>query len=168
MSSWKRNALLGVAVVVVAIQLVPVDRTNPPVEEEVPASPEVRAVLKRSCYDCHSHESVWPWYGYVAPVSWLVARDVSEAREHLNFSTWNRLPPEDRAEAFEEIWEEVDKGEMPLWFYVPLHPEAKLTEEDRLLLRAWTVAQGGAAPPADPTSAGASPRTDTSPAPITP
>jgi hypothetical protein len=143
MSSRKRWTVIGLAVVFVAIQLVPLDRTNPPVEQEVPASPEVRAVLKRACYDCHSHEVVWPWYGHVAPVSWLVARDVSEAREHLNFSAWNRLSPEDRAEAFEEIWEEVDKGEMPLWFYVPLHPEAKLTAEDRALLHAWTVAQGG-------------------------
>jgi uncharacterized membrane protein len=137
---WRRVAVvLGVAVL--AIQLVPVDRTNPPVEEEVPASPEVREILRRACYDCHSHETEWPWYSRVAPVSWLVARDVEEAREHLNFSTWNRLSAEDRAEGFEEAWEEVESGEMPLWFYVPLHPEAELTAEERSLLRAWSVAQ---------------------------
>ena len=142
--AWVRRSAVGVGGLLLAVQLVPVNRTNPPVQEEVPASPEVRAVLRCACYDCHSHESTWPWYGYVAPVSWLVARDISEAREHLNFSTWNRLSPEDRAEAFEEAWEEIESGEMPLWFYVPLHPEAKLTAEDRALLRAWSVAQGAA------------------------
>ncbi len=144
-SAWMRRTLVALGVLFVAIQLVPVDRANPPVEEEVPATTEVRAVLRRACYDCHSHESTWPWYGYVAPVSWLVARDIDEAREHLNFSAWNRLSAEDRAEAFEEAWEEVESGEMPLWFYLPLHPEAKLTAEDRALLRAWSVAQGAAA-----------------------
>jgi hypothetical protein len=139
---WLRRTLVVVGIAFVAIQLVPVDRTNPPVEEEVPASPEVRAVLRRACYDCHSNETTWPWYSRVAPVSWLVASDVEEAREHLNFSTWNRLSPKDRAKGFEEAWEEVEDGEMPLWFYVPLHREAKLTAEDRALLRAWSVAQG--------------------------
>lgn len=143
--SWPRRILLVLGVTFVAIQLVPVERSNPPVEEEVPASPDVRAVLRRACYDCHSNESTWPWYSRVAPVSWLVARDVEEAREHLNFSTWNRLSAEDRAEAFEEAWEEVEDGEMPLWFYMPLHPEAKLTAEDRALLRAWSVAKGASA-----------------------
>jgi hypothetical protein len=64
-------SIITVGVLLVAIQLVPVDRTNPPVEEEAPASPEVRAVLRRACYDCHSNETVWPWYSRVAPMSWL-------------------------------------------------------------------------------------------------
>ena len=67
-------------------QLVPVERTNPPVEAEIVAEPEVHALLRRACYDCHSHETVWPWYAWVAPVSWLVAHDVDHAREELDFS----------------------------------------------------------------------------------
>jgi hypothetical protein len=132
------RGLLALAVVIVLIQLVPVDRTNPPVEQEVAAPPEVRSVLARSCYDCHSHETVWPWYSRIAPVSWLVAHDVEEAREHLNFSTWNRLDAGKRAEALEEIWEEVSEGEMPLWYYLPLHPGARLSRQDLELLRGWT------------------------------
>ena len=128
------------AVVFVIIQFIPVDRSNPPVEAEVPASPEVRQVLRRACYDCHSNETVWPWYSRVAPVSWLVARDVHEGREHLNFSTWNRISTQDQVEALHESWEEVAEGEMPLWLYLPPHPEARLTDRDRASLRSWAEA----------------------------
>jgi hypothetical protein len=132
-----RRLAMAAAVLLLAIQLVPVSRENPPVEEAVPAPPEVRALLERSCFDCHSHETRWPWYARVAPVSWLVAYDVSHAREHLNFSTWNRYDVEERAELLEEAWEEVEEGEMPLWYYLPLHPEAELNDADRALLHEW-------------------------------
>jgi hypothetical protein len=95
-------------------------------------------VLKRACYDCHSNEVVWPWYAHVAPVSWLVARDVREGRKAVNYSTWNRLSAGDRRDALDESWEEVEDGDMPLWFYVPLHPEARLDAEDRRVLRDWS------------------------------
>ena len=131
----------GIALVglLVLAQFVPVDRTNPPVVEEVDARVEVRAVLERACYDCHSNETVWPAYSYVAPVSWLVARDVHEGREHLNYSEWNRYSAEEQFELAEETREEIDEGEMPMDLYLLLHPEAKLSAEDRALLRSWTL-----------------------------
>jgi hypothetical protein len=135
--------LLGLALFMLAIQLVPVPRTNPPVEEEVPAPADVRAVLGRSCYDCHSHETRWPWYAWVAPTSWLLAWDVSEAREHLNFSTWNRYDAEKRRELLEEAWEEVEEGHMPLRIYLWLHPDAKLGDAERELLRDWSESAAG-------------------------
>lgn len=122
------------------IQFIPVERTNPPVETEVPASADAREVLRRACYDCHSNETVWPWYSRVAPASWLAVRDVNEGREHVNFSTWNRLSEKERAEALEEAWEEIEEGKMPLWIYRPMHPEAKLTAADRAVLKAWSDA----------------------------
>lgn len=128
---------MAAVVALVAIQLVPVDRTNPPVESEVPAPPEVREVLRRACYDCHSNESVWPWYSRVAPVSWLVAHDVQKGREELNFSTWNRLTTKDQVEKMKESWEEVEESEMPPWFYLPAHRDARLTDRDRALLQEW-------------------------------
>jgi hypothetical protein len=138
------RVLLVVALVMLAVQLVPVPRTNPPVEEEVPAPPEVRAVLERSCYDCHSHETRWPWYAWVAPASWLLAYDVSEAREHMNFSTWDRYDAEKRRKLLGEAWEEVEEGHMPLRAYLWLHPDAELDDADRALLRAWSEsARGG-------------------------
>ena len=134
--------------VLVGIQFIPVNSSNPPVEEEILASPEVKAILKRACYDCHSHETIWPRYSRVAPVSWLLAWDVGEGREELNFSTWNRYSQKKREKIIREIWEEVDEGEMPPWFYLPLHPEARLSDSDRVVLRAWAasvrfVSEGG-------------------------
>lgn len=134
----QKVALATIAALVIA-QFVPVSRSNPPIEGEVAAPDDVREILRRSCYDCHSNESRWPWYSYVAPVSWLIVHDVNEAREHLNFSAWSTYDVEERQENLEELWEEVEEGEMPLWFYVPLHPEARLSEEDQRALRKWAV-----------------------------
>jgi hypothetical protein len=131
---------IGIGLVVfIAIQLVPVDRTNPPIQTDVPATSEQRAVLKRACYDCHSNETAWRWYGYVAPVSWLIARDVHEGRRELNFSTWNLLATQTRLKKMRESWEQVEKGEMPPWIYMPPHPDAHLSEADRLVLRTWSL-----------------------------
>ena len=131
------KTLVGVVVLVVAIQLVPVSRTNPPVVNALAAPPDVMAILKTSCYDCHSNETVWPWYAYVAPVSWLVAHDVDEGREHLNFSDITAYEGGDLAEISEEVVEEIAKGEMPLWFYVPLHEGANVTRAELEILAAW-------------------------------
>jgi hypothetical protein len=98
---------------------------------------EVRSILERSCYDCHSNRTRWPWYSRVAPVSWFVARHVAEGREHLNFTEWDRMSPEDQAKAMEEIGETVTEGEMPLASYLLAHPEAALSEQDQTLLRQW-------------------------------
>jgi hypothetical protein len=131
--------LFGIVLALIVMQFVPVERSNPPVEEEVPAPANVRAMLRRACYDCHSNETRWPWYSHVAPVSWLVAHDVHEARKHLNFSTWNQYNPKRQARKLNEVWEEVDEGEMPLWYYLTVHRDAVLSVEDRALLRAWTT-----------------------------
>lgn len=127
----------------VAIQLIPVERSNPPVTERLAAPPPVEDLLRRACMDCHSNETVWPWYARVAPASWLVARDVREGREHLNLSTWDRYDARKRAELLEEMAEEVEEGKMPLKIYLPLHPEARLTASERALLVRWARAGGG-------------------------
>lgn len=130
-----RLALAAVGLLVL-IQLIPVwlAQTNPPVAAE-PAwdTPETRALAQRACFDCHSNETVWPWYSKVAPVSWLVTRDVLDGRSHLNFSEWGAATAEhshdeDTGEAAAEV---VRSGEMPLPLYVPLHPQADLTEAER-------------------------------------
>lgn len=132
-----RFTIAALAVTALAIQLVPVDRTNPPNDGEVPASPEVRSILRRACYDCHSNETVWRWYSHVAPVSWLVARDVHEGRAALNFTAWNAIDPGKQTKLIRESWEEVSEGEMPPGLYLPLHRDAMLTAADRKLLRDW-------------------------------
>jgi Haem-binding domain len=130
---WSR-ILVGLTVVLFAIQLVPVARTNPPVKSTVPAPPEVERILRRACFDCHSNETVWPPQAYVAPVSWLVAHDVKEGREELNFSEWS---PEQRRKAAKKLAKEVEEGEMPPSLYVAAHPGAKLGKDDRALLTNW-------------------------------
>lgn len=151
MRKWARAGVTMLALAFVAAQFVPVDRSNPPVESDVVAPPEVRAILRRACYDCHSHETVWPGYSRVAPVSWLLARDVREGRRELNFSRWNRLDEKMQAKKKDKAWEEISGGDMPLWFYTPLHPSARLSEADKAILHAWLLPE--AAP-----EAGRSPR----------
>jgi hypothetical protein len=86
-------------------------------------------LFHRACFDCHSNETLWPWYSHVAPVSWLVQDDVNGGRRHLNFSEWNR--PQDHAV---DVAAQVRQGDMPLWFYLPLHPAARLTAAEKQAL----------------------------------
>src|SRR5271154_1013011 len=132
---------------------VPVDRANPPVGGEVAAPAGVHAILRRACYDCHSNETVWPWYGRVAPVSWLLERDVREGRKEVDFSVFGQYAEKRRQRKWVEIPEQVEKGEMPPWFYTAIHPEARLSEADRQTLIRW--AREGAAPEGPPTASGA-------------
>lgn len=104
-------------------------RTNPAVTYQVQwSSPEAEALARTACYDCHSNDTQWPWYGYIAPVSWLVAKDVNEAREVFNFSTG-----EGEFEA-DEMIDEIREGGMPLPNYVSMHPDAKLTDAQKQTL----------------------------------
>lgn len=135
-------AAAAVVLLFVALQLGPVEMTNPPVTAGIETPSDVKEILERSCYDCHSNETRWPWYSRVAPFSWLVAHDVEEGREHLNFSEWDQLSTEEQVEAMEEAWEEVEEGEMPLWFYLPMHPEARISKSDRATLKRWAGSEG--------------------------
>ena len=137
-----RIIFIVVIILLIAIQFVPVNKTNPPVTGEIKAPENVMQILRTSCYDCHSNEVKWPWYSNIAPASWLVAYDVNEAREHMNFSEWQSYSAEDKADDIEEIWEEVQEGEMPLWYYLILHSEAELSENDKVILKDW-VDSGG-------------------------
>jgi hypothetical protein len=118
-----------------AIQLVPYGRghTNPAVVAEPQwPSAESRALAERACFDCHSNETVWPAYASIAPMSWLVQRDVDEGREKLNFSAWGQAGGE--GEEIEEMAEVVEEGEMPPRSYLLLHAEARLTAAEQAAL----------------------------------
>ncbi len=135
---WFKYLAGFLLLVLIGIQFVPVERTNPPISGAIEAPEEVMAILRRSCFDCHSNETVWPWYSYVAPASWLVAKDVREARDEMNFSVWNTYSDKRQNHKRKECGEEVEEGEMPLWFYIPLHPEANLSSEDIEIILAWS------------------------------
>jgi len=116
----------------VLIQIVPYGHThtNPPVTQE-PAwdSPATSELFHRACYDCHSNQTVWPWYSRLAPTSWLLQRDVNGGRSHLNFTEWDK--PQKHAK---DVDDEVTKGDMPPWFYLPMHPAARLSAEEKQAL----------------------------------
>lgn len=135
----KRGILITVILIIIILQFIPVNRSNPPVSQEIDASASVIDVLQESCYDCHSNQTTWPWYSYVAPVSWLVARDVHEARDDMNFSTWDQYSDEEKSEFREEIWEEVEEGEMPLAIYTMMHASASVTDQDKSILQEWSL-----------------------------
>jgi hypothetical protein len=137
---WSAVALI---VILIGMQFVRPAKTNPAVDEsrtlqanaQVP--PEVESILKRACYDCHSHATTWPWYSDVAPVSWFVIDHVNHGRKHLNFSDWARYDRRDADQLLEGIYETAASRAMPLSSYLILHPEAKLSDADIKLLTDW-------------------------------
>ncbi len=125
------------------IQIIPVNRVNPEfdVKYDFEAPMEVKEIVVNSCYDCHSNQTDWPWYSYVAPASWLVVYHVEEGREELNFSEWLKQPAEKRQEIKKEVIEEIEEGKMPLSGYVKMHPTTEITDEKLQILKSWAFAQ---------------------------
>jgi len=138
MKRWIVRIAIGLAVLFVAIQFVPSGRTNPAVTKPLDAPADVMAILRRSCFDCHSNETQWPWYAYVAPTSWLVVHDTDEGRAELNFSHWGDMTPKARSSKASEVVEEIEGGEMPLEEYLWMHSDAKISESDLEVLRRWS------------------------------
>jgi len=134
------------AVAAVGIQFARPDRTSPPVDptrtiEAAMAIPaDVKPILVRSCYDCHSHQTRWPWYSRVAPVSWLIANDVTEGREALNFSTWRGYPPDRASRKLDEIADMVTRREMPMPIYTYVHRGSALTDAEISRVAEWVRA----------------------------
>ena len=132
-------------VALVGIQFVRPARTNPPVDKSqtieafTQMTPEVASILDRSCRDCHSNQTVWPWYSNVAPVSWWVIDHTNQGRSDLNYSEWGKLAPDRRDRKLRQICDEVQDGIMPLSSYLPMHPAAKLSEQDKKTLCDWTA-----------------------------
>lgn len=130
--------VLGIIVfVVLSIQLFNPKVQNPPVTSEIPVSFAVSAILKNSCYDCHSNESKLKWFDKIAPVSWLVSSDIKEARSRFNFSQWNDLTPADQQVKFWEMINMAENHKMPLPSYVKMHPESRLSEKDLAVLKSF-------------------------------
>ncbi len=121
---WVVGGLVGLFIL---MQLIPVAQTNPAVTREVKwDSAQTRELAKRACFDCHSNETLYPWYSKIAPVKFVLANHINEGRQALNFSQWDG-PNED----FEEVQEVIEKNQMPLKDYLLMHPEAKLTDAER-------------------------------------
>jgi signal recognition particle subunit SEC65 len=139
----RTKILGGIAIVIIIIQFFQIDKSaidfdrskDLLVNEKVPS--EVKQILKQACYDCHSNESKYPWYTYVAPLSWWIADHIEEARDELNFSDWATYTVKRKKHKMEEIAEMVEEGEMPLDSYTWAHSEARLSDEQKNVLIQW-------------------------------
>ena len=141
MGKGTKRLLLAGTGLLLAIQLIPYG--HGPGNAEVVGEPEwdrpqTRELFDRACKDCHSYETQWPWYGSIAPGSWLMRWDIDEGRSHFNVSEWGR--PENGGDAAAKM---VRNGEMPLWYYLPAHPEARLSEKEKADLIAGLIATFG-------------------------
>ena len=140
---------IGIAFIVlfIVIQVFRINKTITPVNEQTDfmavtqTNPEVAAVLKNACYDCHSNQPTYPWYTSVAPVSWWIKNHINEGSKHLNFSIWQTYTVKRKDHKLEECVEMIEEGEMPMNSYTWMHPEAKLTDAQKLLLIDWFKAE---------------------------
>ena len=141
----KTTKILGyfLAVILVLIQFYP---TNKPLTyvnnpngllENSQVPNHISNLLKSACYDCHSNETKYPWYASIAPLKWLIYSDINQGREELNFSDWNTISKEEKADILDDISTIILEEEMPLKKYVLLHSEAKLSLKDREDISNW-------------------------------
>jgi hypothetical protein len=134
-----KRTLLIFLIIFIVMQFIQTDKTNPTVDKniEIKASEEVMKIFKTACYDCHSNETVYPWYSNIAPFSWVVSNHINEGRKALNFSTWENYSDEEKKEHLKDIYRTV-YASMPLQSYLWIHDDAILTKEQRTLIRDWT------------------------------
>ena len=130
-----------------ALQVRQPDRTNPPsdpadaIGRHLRVPVDVQAILDRSCRDCHSHDTRWPLYSYIAPISWEVGDHVASGRQELNFSTWGQYDSGTMQDLLLAMCRQIRGGEMPLPPYLRLHPSARLSADDISKLCTWTTAE---------------------------
>lgn len=142
-----KKIILWIAVIVLAIQLIPVDRENKPVDKkdnfvDIYKTPDnIKVILKNACYDCHSNETEYPDYSYVAPISWTIKDHINDGRKHLNFSEWGFYNQDLKQNAIEKTISTVRDGQMPLPSYISYHPKANLTTKQRKTLENYFINQ---------------------------
>jgi hypothetical protein len=134
----KKTAIFTV-ITLILIQFIHVDKTNPKVDKEleVKAPKDVMHILKRSCYDCHSYETKWPAYSNIAPISFVVASHVKDARAAMNFSTWKLIDSKIKVQRLKRAIQTVNNGMMALPSYLYAHKNAKLSTDEKKIISAW-------------------------------
>lgn len=127
--------IAGGILLLLVIQLIPLKQENPAVVTQVRwDSPQTSQLFERACADCHSNQTVWPWYSKVAPISWLVTRDVNEGRSKFNISNLQGMESRRLDRLPREIEEVIKKGEMPMGVYIMIHPTASLSADEKQAL----------------------------------
>lgn len=147
--NYKKFVLVGFIALFVIIQFFRIDKTKPELNPEndyltlTNAPEEIQSILKTSCYDCHSNETVYPWYSNLAPISWMLKDHVNEGRENINFSMWANVSEASKIGIQESCVYEIEDNEMPLKSYTMIHKQAKLTNENKETLLNWFNSQTG-------------------------
>ena len=135
--------VLIIATAFIAIQFFGIDRTNPPIndgetlESAVTVPADISMILARSCNDCHSHKTTYPWYAYLQPSGWFLQDHIEHGREELNFSIFNTYSADKKSKKLDEICEEVSNGRMPLPSYLWIHYDAAVSESEARALCQW-------------------------------
>jgi hypothetical protein len=139
--------IIALVVLFLGLQFVRPARTNPAVdptltiEAHTQMTPPAKDILNRACSDCHSNKTEWPWYTNVAPLSWWIADHVNQGRQLMNLSEWAKLDKDRQSKKLQQMCDEVTDGGMPLPSYLPMHPKAKLSEQDKKSLCDWAEAE---------------------------
>jgi hypothetical protein len=135
----RRKVLAGFACLFAAAQVIRFEHTNPPATGDIAAPPPVQRALRRACYDCHSNETSWPWSAGLAPISWLIHRDVTEGRRRLNFSSWDAYAsdPGTKLQKLKNIQRAMTEEDMPPWYYRLVHPDSRLSESQQQAIVRW-------------------------------
>ncbi|MCC6275251.1 MAG: heme-binding domain-containing protein [Leptospiraceae bacterium] len=134
----KKNKIIVAVTLGIATQFIPVDQENPKPTGEIIVPKEIKTILERSCYDCHSNNTVWPFYSKIFPLSILISNHVKEGREELNFSEWENLSPKKKNKKASEIAEEVESKEMPPLSYRIFHSKSSLADTEIKALKKWS------------------------------
>lgn len=140
-----KYVLIALAAIFIIIQFIPANlpENNNDLTEDLVltegAPEEVKLILSKACYDCHSNQTTYPWYSYVAPVSWLVANDTRHGRGELNFSEWASQSKRKKIKILNEMAEEIEEGKMPLDIYTVMHKDAILTDAEIETITSWTA-----------------------------
>src|SRR5450432_444081 len=135
-----KNISIGLIIILILIQVIRIDKTNPPIDLSTDfititkANSEISSILKTSCYDCHSNEVIYPWYTNIAPVSWWIKNHVNEGSHHLNFSIWATYKTRKMDKKLRESIELINEDEMPMYSYTLMHKTASLSKEQKTLL----------------------------------
>lgn len=134
-----KKTIITILILFIAIQFIRIEKTNPPFEEKTAlnAPENVKAILKRSCYDCHSNETKWPWYSNIAPLSWSIASHVKDARAAFNFSNYENIKTDIKIKRLKRAVQTVNNSMMPLSSYLWFHKDAKLTKNEKKILSDW-------------------------------
>lgn len=133
-----RYLIILFLLIILVIQFIPVEQNNPPVLNEMPMPANVKEIMVKACYDCHSNLTKWQWYSKIAPISFLISHDVNHGREYLNFSEWNPYK-DNHTKIKKEIWKEINDKKMPPLLYRILNSRSKLTEEEKKIISNWAI-----------------------------